>query len=128
MMSHEAAMHRLRNAILVFALLATLPAQAAEAAYDGRMLRLAEILGSLHYLRNLCGEPGAQWRDRMEQILAAENPEPDRRARYVASFNRGYAAYAKNYSVCTDTAMTAIDLYMKEGETLSREIVARFAN
>lgn len=121
-------MKRFRHVLLALALLTSLPAQAAEAAYDGRMLRLAEILGSLHYLRNLCGEPGAKWRDRMEQILATENPEPDRRARYIASFNRGYAAYAKNYSVCTDTAITAIDLYMKEGETLSREIVARFAN
>lgn len=128
MIGHDAAMHRFRRALLVLAVLAALPAQAAEAGYDQRMLRLAEILGSLHYLRNLCGEPGSRWRDEMEQILAAENPEPERRARLVASFNHGYSAYARNHAVCTDSAVAAIGLYMKEGEALSREIVARFAN
>ena len=28
------------------------------------LMRLAEVLGSLHYLRNLCGEKGNQWRPR----------------------------------------------------------------
>lgn len=121
-------MQPLRHALVAISLLAAQPAGAAEAAYDGRMLRLAEILGSLHYLRNLCGEQGTLWRDRMAQILAAENPEPDRRARYVARFNHGYGAYAQNYSVCTETAIIAINLYMKEGESLTREIVGRFAN
>ena len=56
-------------------------------------MRLAEVLGSLHYLRNLCGETGNQWRDEMEQLLASENPQPERRARFVASFNRGYRSF-----------------------------------
>ena len=56
-------------------------------------MRLAEVLGSLHYLRNLCGETGNQWRDEMEQLLASENPQAERRARFIASFNRGYRSF-----------------------------------
>ncbi len=49
-------------------------AASAEAPFEQPLMRLAEVLGSLHYLRNLCGETGNQWRDEMEQLLASENP------------------------------------------------------
>lgn len=114
--------------LIIVALAAAPPVRAAETGYDERLLRLSEVLGSLHFLRNLCGDPGNQWRERMEAILLSENPEPERRARIIARFNRGYRAYAQGYTTCTDAAVTAIDLYMKEGEALSRDIVARFAN
>ena len=61
-------------------------------------MRLAEILGSLHFLRNLCGEEGDDWRLQMEGLLQSENPEPMRRARMVARFNHGYASFEANYS------------------------------
>lgn len=121
-------MHPVKMLALALALFAASPAGAADTGYEARLLRLSEILGSLHFLRNLCGDPGNQWRERMEQILASENPDEERKARYVARFNRGYRAYAQNYIACTDSAVAAIDLYMKEGENLSRDILARFAN
>jgi len=105
------------------------PAHAAnEPPYEGRLLRLAEILGSLHYLRNLCGETGSQWRDEMEELLRSENPEPRLRARFVSSFNSGYRSFSGVYSGCTESAYAAINRYMKEGEELSREIAVRFGN
>ena len=57
--------------------LAAAPAAAAsaEAPFEQPLMRLAEVLGSLHYLRNLCGEAGNQWRNEMEQLLASENPQ-----------------------------------------------------
>ena len=61
------------------------PAQAVDAPFEPGLLRLAEVLGSLHFLRNLCGETGTQWRGEMEQLLQAENPSPERRARFIAS-------------------------------------------
>lgn len=121
-------MRLIRQTLLAVALAAAQPAQAADGSYEERLLRLSEVLGALHFLRNLCGDPGNQWRDKMEAILAAENPEPERRARYVARFNRGYRAYAQGYGACTDAASAAIDLYMAEGEMLSRDIVTRYAN
>ncbi len=112
--------------LLLAAFFAALPVHAQEAPYEDKMLRLSEILGSLHYLRNLCGEQGNTWRDEMRHILDAENPQGERRARYVASFNRGYRTFAAVHTSCTASSMSAIDRYMKEGAAISREIVVRF--
>lgn len=105
-----------------------MPGSAAEAPFEPRLIRLAEVLGSLHYLRNLCGEKGDQWRQQMEKLIAAENPDPGRRARLVASFNHGYRSFDEVYVSCTASAAEAITRYMKEGEELTREIVARYGN
>jgi len=104
------------------------PAFAQDAPYEGKMLRLAEVLGSLHYLRNLCGEAGSEWRDRMDAIIAAEKPSEGERVRIVSSFNHGYRVFSDNYTSCTPSALAAIDRYMKEGEGLSNEIISRYGN
>lgn len=104
------------------------PAPAAEAPFEPGLMRLAEVLGSLHFLRNLCGEKGDKWRGEMEKLLESENPDPDRRARFIASFNRGYRSFSGTYTLCTPSATEAIARYMKEGETLSRDIASRYGN
>jgi uncharacterized protein (TIGR02301 family) len=101
---------------------------AAEAPFDPGLMRLAEVLGSLHFLRNLCGETGNRWREQMEKLLEAEKPEPERRAQFIASFNRGYRSFEGTYTGCTASATEAIGRYVKEGEKLSREITTRFGN
>lgn len=108
--------------------LAVTPVGAADAPYAAKLDRLAEILGSLHFLRNLCGEKGDAWRQQMEKILVTENPEPRRREVLIATFNRGYRSYGSVYTRCTDAAITTIDRYMEEGETLSRDIVSQYGN
>jgi uncharacterized protein (TIGR02301 family) len=104
------------------------PARAVEAPFEPGLIRLAEVLGSLHFLRNLCGEKGDQWRVEMEKLLESENPDPERRARFIASFNRGYRSFSGTYTRCTPSATEAIARYMKEGETLSRDIASRYGN
>jgi uncharacterized protein (TIGR02301 family) len=121
------AMSRFAAALLI-TLAAMLPARAAEAPYEPRLLRLAEVLGSLHYLRNLCGEAGTQWREQMEKLIEVENPDAARRARFVASFNRGYRSFDGVYVSCTASATEAIGRYTKEGEELAREIAVRYGN
>ncbi len=103
-------------------------AHATDGPFEPGLLRLSEVLGSLHFLRNLCGEKGDTWRAEMEKLLATENPEPERRAKFVARFNRGYRAFENTYSTCTVSATEAISRYMKEGEELSREISTRYGN
>ena len=103
-------------------------AASVEAKFEQPLMRLAEVLGSLHYLRNLCGETGNQWRGEMEQLLASENPQAERRARFVASFNRGYRSFDGVYVACTPSATEAISRYMKEGEALTRDIATRYGN
>ena len=103
-------------------------AQQADAPYDEKLMRLAEVLGSLHYLRSLCGEDNNPWRNEMQALLEAEKPDPERRARLVARFNHGYRSFWSVHVQCTDTAVAAIDRYMAEGAKLSGEIIARYSN
>jgi uncharacterized protein (TIGR02301 family) len=109
-------------------LLPVLPARAVEAPYESRLVRLAEILGALHYLRNLCGEHGDRWRNEMDAILKSDNPDAATRTKLIASFNRGYRSYSDVYKTCTASATAAIERYMKEGSALSDDIVTRFGN
>lgn len=106
----------------------TARAPAIEAPYEQQLLRLAELFGSLHYLRNLCGETGNSWREHMESLLVTEEPEPERRARMVASFNHGYRSFGSVYTTCTASAVEAIERYMLEGETLTKDLVSRYGN
>jgi len=102
-------------------------AGAGDPPYEQQLQRLAEILGALHYLRPLCGaEEPSVWRDQMDQILTAEDPTPDRRARIVSQFNHGFSSFATVYRTCTPAALTAIDRYIAEGKKLTRDITARY--
>jgi uncharacterized protein (TIGR02301 family) len=108
----------------------TPPAAAAPTApYDGELLRLAEILGALHFLRGICGgKDGQTWRDQMQALVDAETPGGERRDRMVASFNRGYRGFEQSYRVCTPAASLAIRRFLEEGAKISRDITARYAN
>jgi uncharacterized protein (TIGR02301 family) len=104
-------------------------AEVAVAPFDGSLQRLAEILGALHYLRNLCGaNEGLKWRNEMQAIIDAEAPSGDRRARMIASFNRGYRGYQQSYRQCTPAADVVIRRYLEEGSKIAREMTARYAN
>jgi len=108
------------------------PARAIEggpAPFDGDLMRLAEILGALHYLRALCGaNEGQKWRGEMQALLDAEAPSGDRRLRMVANFNRGYRGFQQTYRSCTPSAVVALRRYLEEGAKISREITARYSN
>ena len=78
--------------VLPFA--ACLRAQESAAPFDGELQRFAEILGTLHYLRGICGSnEGGKWRNEMQALLDAETPSGERRARMIAGFNRGYNGF-----------------------------------
>jgi len=117
---------------LMLAGLAAQPVRAVEggsAPYDGDLERLAEILGSLHYLRNVCGaNEGQKWRNQMQALIDAESLEGDRKRKIVASFNRGYRVFQQTYRTCTPAADIAIRRYLDEGAKIARDITARYAN
>jgi uncharacterized protein (TIGR02301 family) len=99
------------------------------APFDGDLQRLAEILGALHYLRGVCGtNEGQKWRNEMQALVEAEAPSGERRARMIASFNRGYQGFQQTYRTCTPAADFAIRRYLEEGAKISRDITARYAN
>ena len=98
-----------------------------EPPYEAQLLRLSEILGAVHYLRQLCdSDEGNLWRDEMQAMIGAEQPSPIRRARFVDRFNRGFESYRSVYRSCTAAAATAIDRYMDEGVKIARDITARY--
>lgn len=107
-------------------------AQAApggRAPYESDLQRLSEILGALHYLRDICGaREGQIWRNEMQALVDAEAPSGERRERLVASFNRGYRGFQQTYRTCTPAADYAIRRYLDEGSKIARDITARYAN
>lgn len=129
---------RLRlGAALGLVLIVAMPSLAQEAEpvgpenkappYEEGLLRLSEILGSLHYLRELCSKgEGGMWRREMQGLIDAEEASPERRARIVDRFNRGYDSFKAVYRQCTPAATQAIDRYMDEGARIARDTVARY--
>ncbi len=104
-------------------------AEVAVAPFDGSLQRLAEILGALHYLRGICGaNEGLKWRNELQALVEAEAPSGDRRARMIASFNRGYRGFQQTYRFCTPAADLVIRRYLEEGSKIAREMTARYAN
>ena len=92
--------------------------------YDDKLLRLSEILGAVHYLRELCGaREGQTWRDQMRELVELEGTTAIRRAKLVQGFNKGYRGYRRTYRTCTEPARVAIDRFMEEGATLSDVLI-----
>lgn len=117
----------LRAAVMAAALALPFPALAVDPPYQAQMERLAEILGSLYILAPMCGHTEIDWRDQVAELIALDEPDADRRARLVGAFNAGYEAYARFYRGCTPSADAAIVLLLEEGDTLARDIHARYA-
>lgn len=127
------SLRRFLIALLLAAVLG-LPGGSARAAdgstppYEGDMLKLAELLGGLHYLRPLCGmtAEGQSWRMQMQDLLDAEQPSDERKAKLIAAFNQGYSSYAQVYRACTPAAAAAVQRQLAEGAKLAHEIAVRF--
>lgn len=125
--------HKANLSMVLVAMLCTfnstlILAHAHDAPYEGKMLRIAEVLGSLHFLRNLCGESSLVWREQMDELIAKENPDEAERLRLISNFNRGYRGYSDTYKRCTPSALAAIDKYLNEGAQLTKEIVSRYGH
>lgn len=95
-------------------------AQSDTKPYDEKLFRLSEILGAVHYLRELCGaDEGQLWRHSMQEIMKAEGSTALRRARLTRSFNRGYRSYSRTYNTCSPSAQNAINRFLAEGARIA---------
>jgi uncharacterized protein (TIGR02301 family) len=95
--------------------------------YEPDLLQLAEIIGAVAFLREICAGPeAAQWRARMIDILEAEGVTQGRKERLAGAYNRGYRGYALTYRSCTSAAEEAAARLTRDGERLSRSIAGRF--
>lgn len=109
-------------------LAAAASAEGAAPPYDDDLLKLAEILGGLHYLRPLCGatSEAQRWRDEMAALIDTEQPSETRKGKMISSFNRGYSSLAQVYRTCTPAARAAVERQLEEGSHLAHEIVVRY--
>jgi len=130
-MRHRALQATLVAAVPALLLLAALSIQPLAAQgtsgdvrpYDAKLMRLAEILGAVHYLRELCGaNEGQTWRKRMEELIEGEGNASLRRAQLTSRFNNGYRSYSRTYQSCTPSAQTAVTRFLAEGAEIATEL------
>ncbi|MFN3744943.1 MAG: TIGR02301 family protein [Hyphomicrobiaceae bacterium] len=126
-MRHRAVIATLAAVPLVAALSSSpLAAQGAAGdvrPYDAKLMRLAEILGAVHYLRELCGaNEGQTWRNRMQELIEGEGAASLRRAQLTSRFNNGYRSYSRTYQTCTPSAQTAVARFLAEGAEIANEL------
>jgi len=92
--------------------------------YEPQLLRLAEIMGTLAYLRDLCGDHDSnEWRAKMANLIASEQAASDgERERLAGAYNEGFRGYALTYRTCTANAKLVIARSLKEGEHIARDV------
>jgi uncharacterized protein (TIGR02301 family) len=114
-------------AFLILAGLAPVRAQVDSRPYDERLMRLSELLGAVHYLRELCGaNDGQLWRERMRELIDADGAGSAlRRSRLTKSFNNGYRSFRRSYQTCSPTAQATLNKFMTEGLELSDSLTAQ---
>ena len=96
--------------------------------YEASLLRLAEVLGGLYFLRGLCGGGDAEsWKADMEAILAAEAPGPRRKSRLIARFNHGFETYNAMHRSCTASSRRAMALYLDEARRTVIDVRLRYS-
>ncbi len=98
------------------------------APFDAPLDRLAEILGTLSYMRDLCGEgDGTAWRDKMQALIDSEGRTSPRVARLAGSFNRGFKGYQLTYRTCTASAQAVIGRSLDEGARIAKDLSVQFS-
>lgn len=95
--------------------------------YEPQIERLAERLGTLALLRDLCGDgDAAEFRVRMAALLDAEARSSQRRERLAGAFNRGFRGYGATYRTCTPSARLVISRSLAEADRLTRDLASRY--
>ncbi len=93
--------------------------------YDEKLLRLSEILGAVHFLRELCGaDEGQRWRQEMADLMEADGGTGQRRTRLTNSFNKGYRSYRRTYQTCNPSAQIQLTRFLAEGADVAKALAA----
>lgn len=120
---------RIASHLLFLCFMTAASAQEANSPpYESQLLKLAETLGSLHYLSNLCGGKTPVWRDKMNMLLTTEKVDTARRKVLIAGFNNSYRSFADNYNQCTEQALKAIQRFKTQGDKITEGLIAKYGN
>ena len=105
----------------------TPPAAERPPPYEPQLLRLAQMMGALAYLRDLCGAgDGKKFRAGMTGLLDAEGVSESRRGLLAGAYNRGCQDYQTTYRSCTPAANEIINRYLSETARLAAEVAGRY--
>lgn len=96
--------------------------------YATDLERLAEILGSLQFLAEICDDSPTGWHQQMDELLGQTDPDTDAewRARLTDRFNLGYSSFAAVYRSCTAAAMSAVARYRLAGAQIAGDIATEY--
>ena len=95
--------------------------------YEPQLLRLAEVIGALSYLRDLCGAgDGATFRAKFASLLETEGNTPARKETLAGAFNRGFRDYELTYRACTPTAQEIVARFLDEAGRIARDVANRY--
>jgi len=108
----------------------------APPVYEPQLLHLAEILGALTFLSDLCraelpaaeARAGEVWRTRMRDLLEAEAATAGQKERFAGAFNRGLVGYRTTYRVCTPSGRLAIERLRADGARLAHDLASRYGS
>jgi uncharacterized protein (TIGR02301 family) len=103
------------------------PTRPEAAPYEADLLRLAELMGALTYLRDLCHDgDGQKFRDSLARLIEADTRAAEAKDQMAGAFNRGLEGYRLTYRLCTSNARAAIDAYLEETQRIAKDIAARY--
>jgi uncharacterized protein (TIGR02301 family) len=96
--------------------------------YEAQLLRLAEIIGALTYLRDLCGDgDGAAFRAKFADLVGAEGTTDGRKESLAGAFNRGFRDYELTYRACTPTAREIVARFLDEASRIAKDVANRYS-
>ncbi len=104
------------------------PTPEAPPPYEAQLLRLAELVGALTYLRDLCGDgDGATFRGKFADLVGAEGTTDARKESLAGAFNRGFRDYELTYRACTPTAREIVARFLDEAGRIAKDVANRYS-
>jgi uncharacterized protein (TIGR02301 family) len=96
--------------------------------YEAQLLRLAELIGALTYLRDLCDDgDGATFRAKFADLVDTEGTTDARKESLAGAFNRGFRDYELTYRACTPTAREIVARFLDEASHIAKDVANRYS-
>jgi uncharacterized protein (TIGR02301 family) len=109
------------------------PVEGPPPPFQPQLLKLAETMGSIAFLADLCpdlhapGEDGTMWRGKAANLAEAEANGPRLKGLLAGAYNRGYLSYEVNYQACTEAAKLSFVRDLAAINTLAAELARRYS-
>lgn len=115
--------------LVLAAMLSLAPINAKADNFENGLMRLAEILGSIHHLRNICGaNEGPLWRNKMIDMMNVAELGTRERKKIIRHFNDAYYSIRTRYPDCTNDAARRANLLFNEGHQLAAQLASNRKN